>query len=216
MSRTESGLVAAEAAGRIWTLERPGDLETFWDAMDDETATDDEIPYWVELWPASLAVAGWQERNRSELKGKRCLDLGCGLGLTACIGTGYGARVTAMDYMHDALCYTRINARRNRVPLPDVVRMDWTRPAFAGRVFDVVWGGDVFYEHRFFTPIERLLRSSLAPGGRAIFGDPRRTVSEGVWGRFMTLGWQVRNLGEEQIPFGSGAMTVRVWELRRQ
>ena len=215
MARDVSGLLAAEAAGRIWTLERPGDLETFWDAMDDEDATDDEIPYWVELWPASLAVAGWMEQNRSFLKGKQCLDLGCGLGLTACIGAGYGARVTAMDYMHDALRYTRINARRNRVPVPNTVRMDWNNPGFGSGVFDLIWGGDVFYEHRFFTPIERLLASSLAPGGRVLFGDPRRTVSEGVWGRFVTMGWQVKNLGEEQVPFGSGTMTVRVWELRK-
>lgn len=215
MQHSESGLLAAEAAGRIWTLERPGDLETFWDAMDDDNAIEDEIPYWVELWPASLAVAGWMERNRSGLKGRRCLDIGCGLGLTACIGAGYGARVTAMDYMHDALRYTRINARRNRVPVPDTVRMDWNRPGFEAGAFDYIWGGDVFYEQRFFAPIERLLSSCLAPGGRIIFGDPRRTVSREVWGRFMTMGWQVKNLGEEPVPFGTGTMTVRVWELRK-
>ena len=40
--------------GRQWHLERAGDLESLWDAMDsDEFGEDERLPYWTELWPAS-------------------------------------------------------------------------------------------------------------------------------------------------------------------
>ncbi|MDD4649751.1 MAG: hypothetical protein PHO79_07035, partial [Desulfoplanes sp.] len=81
-----------DIAGQTWTLERVADLETLWDAMDDDEG-DEHIPYWVELWPASLTLATWIIEHKKKLQGKTCLDLGCGMGLTAIIAASIGARV---------------------------------------------------------------------------------------------------------------------------
>ncbi|MDO9582874.1 MAG: 50S ribosomal protein L11 methyltransferase [Desulfomicrobium sp.] len=202
------------AAGRTWTLERPADLESLWQSMDeDDSKAEEHIPYWVELWPATLALCNWLARQ--DLAGRRCLDLGCGLGLSALVASNLGAHVTGMDYERDALYFAARNARLNAVPQPLWLCMDWNRPGFAPACFERIWGGDIFYEQRFFDPLEILLRRCLAPGGRVWFGDPERTVSSTVWARFSRRGWRVKNQGQEVVPFDQARMTVNVWELSR-
>ncbi len=206
--------LTVQAAGRTWTLERPADLESLWQSLDeDDPEAEEHIPYWVELWPATLALCDWL--TRQDLTGRTCLDLGCGLGLSALVASGLGARVVGMDYERDALYFAARNARLNAVPQPLWLCMDWNRPGFAPRSFDHIWGGDIFYEQRFFEPLERLLLHSLAPGGRVWFGDPERTVSQAVWPRFARRGWRVANRGQVVVPFEGARMTVNVWELSR-
>ena len=206
--------INVRAAGRTWLLERPADLESLWKSMDeDDPKAEEHIPYWVELWPATLALCGWLARQ--ELRGRRCLDLGCGLGLSALQASSLGAQVVGMDFERDALRFAARNARINSVSSPLWVCMDWNRPGFKPGSFDRIWGGDVFYEQRFFDPLEKLLLHCLAPGGRVWFGDPERSVSSTVWARFIRRGWQVKNQGREVVPFEQARMTVNVWELSR-
>ncbi len=206
--------INVHAAGRTWLLERPADLESLWQSMDeDDPKAEEHIPYWVELWPATLALCGWLARQ--ELRGRRCLDIGCGLGLSALQASSLGAQVVGMDFERDALRFAAKNARINSVSSPLWVCMDWNRPGFKPGSFDRIWGGDVFYEQRFFDPLEKLLLHCLAPGGRVWFGDPERSVSSTVWARFIRRGWQVKNQGREVVPFEQARMTVNVWELSR-
>ena len=202
------------AAGRTWVLERPADLESLWAGLDEsDPLAEEHIPYWVELWPATLALCDWLIGR--DLRGRTCLDLGCGLGLTALVAAASGARVVGMDFESDALIYARRNARTNQIPSPLWVCMDWNRPGLAPGAFDYIWGGDVFDEPRFFEPIEALLLRCLAPGGYVWFGDPERTVSRQVWARFARRGWTVKNQGQVVVPFDQSRMTVNLWELRR-
>jgi len=209
-----SQFLTIDSAGRTWTLERPADLESLWQSMDEgDPGAEEHIPYWVELWPATLALGDWLARQ--DLAGLRCLDLGCGLGLSALVASSRGANVVGMDYEREALYFAARNARLNAAPNPLWVCMDWNRPGFAPASFDRIWGGDVFYEQRFFEPLELLLLRCLAPGGKVWFGDPERTVSRGVWPRFTRRGWRVRNQGQVVVPFEQARMTVNLWELSR-
>lgn len=211
---SSSQRLTVRTAGRDWTLERPADLESLWQSMNEgDPEAEEHIPYWVELWPATLALCDWL--SRQDLFGRRCLDLGCGLGLSVLVASNLGARVVGMDYEHGALYFARRNARINAVGSPLWVRMDWNRPGLAPAAFDRIWGGDIFYEQRFFDPLEALLLRCLAPGGKAWFGDPERTVSSTVWTRFTRRGWRVRNQGQTVVPFDQARMTVNVWELSR-
>jgi predicted nicotinamide N-methyase len=201
-------------AGRKWSLERIADLETLWDAMEDD-GDDDHIPYWVELWPASLALAQWFADNPGSIRGKRCLDLGCGLGLTALVAASLGARVVAMDYEWPAVYFARKNTTTNQVPSPLWVQMDWCRPALAPASFDCIWGGDILYEQRFFAPIAGLFRTALAPQGRIILGTPERSVTRTIWGQLVKQGWQVREIDTTRQSLMTMDMTVKLMELTR-
>ena len=157
------------AAGRQWRLTRAADLEELWDAMtaDPHNFEDERLPYWTELWPSSVALAGWLAARQEEIAGRVCLDLGCGLGLTALVGQWLGARVTAVDYEEAALHFASRNAALNGVTQPCWALMDWRRPAVRARSMARIWGGDIMYEKRFVAPVLRFLEHALAPDGAA-------------------------------------------------
>jgi predicted nicotinamide N-methyase len=206
--------IHVDVGGRTWILERVADLETLWDAMEDE-GDDQHIPYWVELWPASLALARWLENNPGVIRNKQCLDLGCGLGLTALVAASLGARVTALDYEWAAVYFARKNSAINQVASPLWVQMDWCRPAFHPASFDCIWGGDILYEQRFFEPIAALFDTMLAPEGRILLATPERTVTQPVWGQLIQKGWQVREIEASRQTLQDMTMSVRLMELTR-
>ena len=147
-----------------------------------------------------------------------CLDLGCGLGLTAMVGQGLGARVTAVDYEEEALRFARKNAATNGVPQPFWTVMDWRRPAVAAGCMARVWGGDIMYEKRFVAPVLHFLDRALAPDGAAWVAEPGRTVYEAFLCALHNGGWQGRQVFSrvvEPIYAQPVPVTVRVWEIRR-
>jgi predicted nicotinamide N-methyase len=212
----EDGFEALEVktAGRNWTLLRPADLESLWQQMDDsDPHAEDRIPYWVELWPATRVLCAWLADR--ELTGRMCLDLGCGLGLSALVASARGASVLALDHQPAALRFAVLNAQKNKTPSPLWVCMDWNKPGLVAGAFDYIWGGDVLYEQRFFEPLENLLRYCLKPDGRAWFADPERSVSRDVWSRFVRRGWTVADRGQERVSAEQSTVTVTLRELSR-
>jgi predicted nicotinamide N-methyase len=124
--------------------------------IDEEAFAQDEfLPYWAELWPASLALA----QALPGVAGLRVCELGCGLGVPSLVAASRRAEVTATDWAPDAIELLRENAARNDLELRAEVR-DWREP-WAER-FDLVLAADVLYEQRNIEPVLALLRS-LAP-----------------------------------------------------
>ncbi|QGY41639.1 methyltransferase domain-containing protein [Pseudodesulfovibrio cashew] len=200
--------------GRVWLLDRAADMEALWDAMgDDDLDEDERLPYWAEVWPASVLLGRHILRNADRLKGCRCLDIGCGLGLTGMIAADAGAQVAAFDYEWPAVSFARHNAALNKVEQPLWLVMDWRYPALAEGVFDFIWGGDVLYEKRFFDPLIRLFRHALAPGGKIWIGEPVRTVSRPVWDELRAEGFAAEKLTVEKVALCGQNATVNLWEI---
>lgn len=205
--------VEVEVEGRVWLLDRAADMEALWDAMDDGDLDEDErLPYWAEVWPASVLLGRHILRNAASLRGRPCLDLGCGLGLTGMIAAEAGANVVAFDYEWPAVRFARHNAELNNVPQPLWLLMDWRQPALKPQSFDFIWGGDVLYEKRFFDPLIRLFRHALAPNGRIWIGEPVRTVSRPVWEQLEAEGFATRKLTVEKVALCGQNATVNLWE----
>ena len=161
--------ITVTAAGRDWKLKRASDFDSLWDEMvaDGRADADEHIPYWTELWPSSIALCSWLSERRDEIAGRSCLDLGCGLGLTALAAASLGAHVTAVDYEFDTLHYARVNAAANGIsPEPVWLAMDWRHPALREGSMERIWGGDIMYETRFVAPVLSLFSHCLAPGGK--------------------------------------------------
>ena len=213
--------IAVQAAGRLWRLTRAADLEQLWEAMTStpDDFDDERLPYWTELWPSSVALAGWLERHREIIRGRCCLDMGCGLGLTAMVGQWLGARVTGMDYEQEALRFAAQNADLNEVPQPLWTVMDWRKPAVRPGSMHRIWGGDIMYEKRFVAPVLRFLDHSLAPEGLAWVAEPGRTVYDAFLHALQNGGWQGRRVYSETIePLYAQPVpvTVHVWEICRR
>ena len=207
------GRLRLELGGRAFRLIRREDMDALWEKLGkDEFGEDEHMPYWAELWPASLLLAAWLLARNRDIAGKRCLDLGCGMGLSAMAGAAGGARVMAVDYEEPAVRHAAANAAANSLSL-ELAVMDWRRPCLAAGRFDVIWGSDILYEARFYAPLVRLFRTLPAPGGRIWLADPQREVSRSVWGRLEGDGFRVTRLHEEIVPFATYRATVNLYEI---
>src|SRR5215210_8726850 len=98
------------------SLLRPRDPEAL---LDEEAFAPDEfLPYWAELWPASLALA---RALPVRLEGSRVVELGCGLGIPSLVAAQRGADVVAVDWAEEAGALLHRNSLRNGVSLTIVV-----------------------------------------------------------------------------------------------
>jgi len=199
----------------LYTLHRPGDLESLWTAMEKSDFGEDErIPYWVEVWPAAIHLAEWIAAHPWETSGLRCLDLGCGLGLCSLVAANISANVVGMDYERGAVLYTRKNASLNSVPVPDAILMDWRRCGFKPGSFPLIFAADILYEKRFWEPVEAFLRQVLAPEGKVLLSTPERQTTRGLFRWLQSLGWSCRPLSEKRVVHREYDMEITLWELR--
>jgi predicted nicotinamide N-methyase len=181
--------------------------------MGEELDNDERIPYWVEVWPAAIHLAEWIAGHPEEVSGRRCLDLGCGLGLCSCVAAALSAKVTAVDREWGAIRYTRSNARINCVPEPDTVQMDWRRPGFRPGSFSRVFAADILYEKRFREPVHAFLRQVLAPEGRVLLSTPRRKTNADLIRWLRSRGWGCRMISQNRITYRAYDMENMLWEL---
>jgi predicted nicotinamide N-methyase len=138
----------------------------------DEAAfdADEFLPYWAELWPSGVALA--QHIGSLDVRGKRVVELGAGLGLPSLAAALAGADVLATDWADDAVALLRVNAERNDIVLrAERVRWDEPELLLVGSPWDVVLGADLLYEAR---NAEQLLELLPRLGGELLLAEPGR------------------------------------------
>ncbi|MCF8103846.1 MAG: class I SAM-dependent methyltransferase [Desulfohalobiaceae bacterium] len=204
-----------EVGERTYCLERPADLETLWERLDEDAFTADErLPYWVEIWPASIFLARWLRKNKRRYQNRWCLDLGCGLGLTTSVASEFSSRVVGMDYEFQALSFARYSAGLNNLIFPNWLLMDWRDPGLKKHSFSCIWGADILYEARFFEPLLSIFQQLLAPGGTIWLSTPERRVSRPFWDRLKRDSWEVSCLDQEFIAYKEYQMQVFLYEIK--
>jgi predicted nicotinamide N-methyase len=167
-----------ELAGRRLSILRPPSAD---ELIDEETFDEDEfLPYWAELWPSGVALAG--AVAACEVRGRRVLELGCGLGLPSLAAAVGGADVLATDWAAEAVELLRRNAARNDLSLRvERVRWDEPEPLVAGAPWDLVLGADLLYEARNAEQLERLLPRL---GSEVLLAEPGRPYAKSFLERF--------------------------------
>jgi len=130
-------------------------------------------PYWAVLWRSGVALA--RELDGAELRGRRVVELGCGLAVPSIAAARAGALVFATDADADALELAARNARANGVEL-QTATADWAHPAelVSRGPFDLVLAADLLYERASVAQLLALL-PRLAP--EAWLADPGRPAA---------------------------------------
>jgi predicted nicotinamide N-methyase len=169
------------------------------EALLDEEAFEREefLPYWAELWPSAVALAGAVAAR--DVGGLAVVELGCGLALPSIAAALGGARVLATDWSPDALAYAERNARANGVDL-ETARVAWGEPAALLRrgPFDVVLAADVLYERR---NTELLLGLLPRLADEVLLADPGRPALPAFLAAAGT-DWEHEALGAAELPRG--------------
>jgi len=142
---------------------------------EEDFVKDERLPYWADVWPSSIILAG----KLLELKGwgKTALELGCGVGLSTLAATSAGFDVLSTDYYEDALDVTRANVFRNLGKIARTRLVDWRHLPLDLGTFDLIFASDVLYEKEYAELLPVLLRGLLVPGGIALIADPGRVAA---------------------------------------
>jgi predicted nicotinamide N-methyase len=174
-----------EVAGRELALLRPPSAD---ELIDEEKFDDEEfLPYWAELWPSGIALA--QVVTGLELRGKRVLELGAGLGIPSLAAALGGGDVLATDWADDAVELLRVNAERNGLRLrAERIRWDEPEPLLREAPWDLVLGADLLYEAR---NADQLLELLPRLGGEVLLADPGRPFAKAFLAR-----WEVEVVAE--------------------
>src|SRR3954453_3482708 len=133
-------------------LELPGGPLTLMQPADAAELPDDGpaewaplVPYSTVLWRSGMALA--RELDGIDLRGRRVVELGCGLGVPSLAAARAGAEVLATDIDTDALSLVERNAQANGLTVETAV-VDWAHPEplVERAPFDLVIASDLLYE----------------------------------------------------------------------
>jgi predicted nicotinamide N-methyase len=131
-------------------------------------------PYWSVLWRSGVALG--RELDGEELRGRRVVELGCGLAVPSIAAARGGAIALATDRDPDPLELVARNARANDVVV-ETAKVEWSNAdeLVERGPFDLVVGADIVYERQSVAPLLSLL-PRLAP--RALFAEPGRPAAD--------------------------------------
>ena len=160
------------------------------DALLDGIVEVEHVPYGFLLWESAVALAQLLVQQSGQLRGKRVLELGAGVGLAGVVAQALGADVWQTDHRADLLVLAEQNARQNGVPIPHQFLADWRTWDHTPQ-YDFILGADILYEramHRYLAPI---FCQNLAPGGQLLLTDPSRPQALELIAQLETEGWQI-------------------------
>ncbi len=141
----------------------------------EEFVKDEQMPYWAEIWPSSLALSRFI-MEELDVRDRHAIEIGAGVGVASIAAASKGAHVLATDYSGEALRFITLNALSNGIEL-ECDRLDW-RCINLSRRFDLLFAADVLYERVNLLPIIHALDTLLTSGGSAWIADPRRRLAE--------------------------------------
>ncbi len=170
-------------------------------------------PYWALVWSGSIAL-GRLLGGAIPCRGRRVLDVGCGLGLVSLVAASHGAIVTAIDREPVPVDFLRASARRLGLPVQARVA-DLEHEAWERR-FDLVLCAELLYETARFEAIVASLDAALAPGGTIAVADARRVPTDGFWRAIERHDFDAVEHGVVDVREEGTLVRIRLAELRRR
>jgi predicted nicotinamide N-methyase len=150
------------------------------------------VPYFGTVWAAGRALAAHLAERPSLVRGRRVVEVGCGLGLPALVAARLGAHVLACDAHPDVAALLRHNAALNDVVVTyhdgDLADPEALR-ATLGEA-DLVLASDVAYEAELAALVAPALTRLCRPGGRIVLADPGRPAIQATVSAIEALGFR--------------------------
>jgi SAM-dependent methyltransferase len=151
-------------------------------------------PYWSDIWPSGVVLAGVIARKPNLLLRRRVLELGPGVGVTTVAALQAGADLVIADAVPESLAFCAFNAFDQAGIEPKTVRVDWRTPsrelfAVAGAGCSLVLAADVLYDVEDVEPLLALLDRIVAPGGEVWLAEPGRAASQRLVNAIRERGW---------------------------
>jgi len=172
--------------GKKFSILLPKYLDQFINSID----VFHDFPLWAKIWKASWVLAGYLADMPVNIN-KRILEIGGGVGLVSIVAAAFGHKITMTEHNPDALNFARANACRNHCPDLAIFKLDWLHSGLTDQ-FDMIVASEVTYKEEDFSPLTRLFRSNLKPGGEII------------------LAAEIRKSGKDLFKFFQSAFDIKV------
>jgi predicted nicotinamide N-methyase len=148
-------------------------------------------PYFGVLWVAAEGLAQYIVNHPDEFKGKRVLELGCGLGFPSMVASSMGAQVTASDFHPEVEAFFKRNLIHSQIEC-DYLTLNWREEKKDIGLFDIVMGSDILYESQHPKDVARGLIRYAKPGGVVLLSDPARSYMDQFLQAMKELGYQAK------------------------
>lgn len=125
-----------------------------------------------QVWPSGRVLA--EAMSSFDIRGKRILELGCGLGLSSLVLAQRGADVVASDHHPLAESFLAYNAGLNDLPAVTYRDLPWAVPDDTLGRFDLIIGSDILYERDHAAQIAAVMQRHAHPDAELLVTDPGR------------------------------------------
>jgi predicted nicotinamide N-methyase len=170
-------------------------------------------PLFGLLWPSGRVLA--DAMLTFELKGRRILELGCGLGLASLVLHRRGADITASDCHPLAAAFLLENLRLNQLPAMKYQMGHWSRANPQLGLFDLIIGSDVLYDRGQPEAVSRFIDRHSAPAVEVLIADPDRGNQAGFSRLMGLLGYSHTEARVPALPGNAGPYKGRLHNYRR-
>lgn len=202
---------AVTIGSESFVLARPRDAESL--ISEEDFDRDERLPYWADVWPSSFALAESLLSSGATGRGRRAIELGCGVGLVACAAVRAGFELTATDYYHDAVDFATANVLANTGERLRARHLDWRAVPPDIGTFDLVLAADVLYERAYGPLLGRVVCELLAPGGTAWVADPGRVAAGAFLDALGELGARVRSQRSHRVTVAGREHDITLLEI---
>ncbi|MBZ5859281.1 class I SAM-dependent methyltransferase [Flavihumibacter profundi] len=135
------------------------------------------FPYWAKIWPASIALSVFLDKNPAYYAGSQVMELAAGLGLPSLVAARKAANVNCTDYMQEAVTVIQQSAQYNRLTNLQSSVLDWNVIPSEKKA-DVILLSDINYDPEDFKQLDRLVRTFLHLNMTVILSTPQRLMAK--------------------------------------
>lgn len=140
------------------------------------------------VWDSGQVLA--HQMDKFATKGKRFLEVGCGIALSSLLLNARQADITATDYHPEAGRFLAENTRlNNSKPIP-FLRTGWADKHNGLGTFDVIIGSDLLYELEHIDLLSQFIHRHANPYCEIILVDPGRGNHAPFSKKMTALGYQ--------------------------
>ncbi len=158
-------------------------------------------PLFGLLWPSGQVLAGAMVAY--ELRGRRVLELGCGLALASLVIHRRGGDVTASDNHPLAAAFLTENLRLNGLPPMKYQTGNWQRANPLLGLFDLIIGSDVLYDRDQPQALSQFIDRHSDAAVEVLIVDPARGNQPSFSRKMGVLGYSHVATQVRELPDGT-------------
>ncbi|WP_020585294.1 class I SAM-dependent methyltransferase [Desulfobacter curvatus] len=157
-------------------------------------------PLFGVIWPSGEVLAHLMLDY--QIKGKRVLEVGCGIALASLVLNRRAADITATDHHPAVRGFLDYNVGLNNGKIIPFVRTGWGEP-FHDKLgtFDLIIGSDLLYEDAHVNLLAAFINQHVRPCCEVVIVDPGRGFHAKFTSKMKSLGYSQSRKKPENIDY---------------